>query len=322
MTRVIKKLGLIFAALLLLVSSIPLLNNQNVKAADTTASDTTIKLGTTQSVASLPFYVAQDKKYYQTHNVTVELQQFKSASELNDAIKAGTVNGAVTDLVNFTTIQKNNKSWKIAGTLSGYNGLVANKKIKKVKNLKGKTIAVDKKDGSKYYLKNLLAKNNLKLKDVKIKNISTQGKRVSSLKSKKVDAAVVADPFISNAKKSGAKVLNKQKLGNRNGDVVAFSSDIYSKKVTDLNNLFNSYDDAAKELKKNGYTPSDLLLLQIGATRKAAASMNQQDSKFTNSKRVKNKDFLKATRYAKSQKLIKTRPALSSVSVKVDKVKK
>lgn len=320
MRRVMKKLGLIFAALLLIVSSLPLLSMQDVKAADST--DTTIKIGTTQSVASLPFYVAQDKKYFQAHNVTVELQQFKTPAELNDAIKAGTVNGAVTDLVNFTQIAKKNKSWKVAGTLTGYNGLVANKKFKNVKKLKGKKIAVNKQDGSKYYLQQLLKKNNMKLKDVKIKNVEQQSTRVKQLKSKKVDAAVVADPFITNAKKNGAKVINKQKANAKNGDVIAFSSDIYSKRVTDLNNIFNSYDDAAKELTKNGLTPADLLLLQIGATRKSAAAMNEMEIKFGNSKRVKSSDFDKAAIYAKKQKLIKTRPSLNSVMVKVDKVKK
>ncbi|MCH4010082.1 ABC transporter substrate-binding protein [Companilactobacillus sp.] len=323
MTRVIKKLGLIFAALLLVVSSLPLLNAQSVKAADSTdQSDATIKIGTTQSLASLPFYVAQEKQFYQEHNITVELQQFKSAGALNDAIKAGSVNAAVTDLVNFTTIAKNNKSWKVTGTLTGYNGLVANKKDKNIKSLKGKTIALDKKDGSKLYLKNLLKKNNMKLSDVKIKNIAEQGKRTSSLKSKKVDAAVVADPFISNAKKSGAKVLNKQKASNTNGDVIAINNDYASKHVTDVNNLFNSYQDATKNLNKQGLTPSDSLLVQLGATRNAAADMNSLDITFKKARRVTVANFDKAVNYSKAQKLIKSRQQLSEVQLKVDKVTK
>jgi NitT/TauT family transport system substrate-binding protein len=326
MTRVMKKLGLIFAALLLLVSSIPLLNTQSAKAADSTTdtstTETTIKLGTTQTVASLPFYVAQLKQYYQAHNVTVELTQYKSTTDLNKAISDGTINGAVTDSVNFTTIHNDNKSWKIASSLTGYNGLVANKKYKNVKSLKGKTIAIDKKDGSRYYLKNLLAKNDMKLSDVKLQNVAEQGTRVSDLKDKKVDAAVVADPFISNAKHNKAKVLNKQKVSNKNGDVLALSSDIYSKKITDANNLINSYDDAVKDLNKQGFAPSDQLLVQLGASRSAAASMNSMDVHFAKAKRVKKADFDKAAKYAKNYKLVKTAPKLSSVQVKIDKVSK
>lgn len=325
MTRVIKKLGLIFAALLLLVGSLPLLNIQQAKAADSsdqTQASNTIKIGTTQSVASLPFYVAQDKKYFQTHSVNVELQQFKSASKLDDAIKDGTVNAAVTDLVNFTQIAKKNKSWRVAGTLTGYNGLIANKKYKNVKSLKHKTIAVDKKDGSKYYLKQVLAKNDLKLSDVKIKNVAEQGTRVKDLKKKKVAAAVVADPFISNAKHNCAKVLNKQKASNKNGDVIAFSNDVTTKQVSGVNNIFNSYDDARKELNKQGLTFTDMLLLQLGATRNGAVKMNNLDIHFAKSHRVKKSDYNKATKYAKSQKLIKTRNSLRMVEVKLDKVHK
>lgn len=326
MTRVMKKLGLIFATLLLLVSSLPLFGSQSVQAADegtqTTAAHNTIKIGTTQSISSLPFYVAQEKKYYEAHNVTVELQQFKTTSELNDAIKNGTVNAAVTDLVNFTTIAKNNKNFKVAGTLTGYNGLVANKKIKNIKNLKGKKIAVDKTDGSMYYLKNVLKKNNLKLSDVKIKNIAEQGSRVDNLKSKKVDAAVVSDPALSNAKHNGAKVLKQQKASNKNGDVIVFNTDITSKQVSDTNNVFNAYADAVKDLNKQGFAPSDMLLVQLGASRQAASKMNSKDVTFKNSKRVNKKDFKKAAKYAKSQKLIKKVPSLSSVQVKVDKVTK
>ena len=325
MTRVMKKLGLIFATLLLLVSALPLVNVHNAKAADSTtqtqATDS-IKLGTTQSVSSLPFYVAQSKKYFEAHNVTVELQQFKTTSELNDAIKAGTINGAVTDLVNSTVVAKDNKDWKVAGTLTGYNGLVSNKKFKDIKSLKGKKIAVDKTNGSQYYLKNLLSKNGLKLSDVKIKNVAEQSTRVSDLKSKKVDAAIVADPFISNAKHNGAKVLNKQKANNKNGDVVMINSTLASKQVSDVNNLFNSYNDAAKNLNKEGFMPSDTLLVQLGASRDAAVAMNSMDVHFSKSIRVNKTDLEKAAKYAKSQKLIKKVPSLSSLQVKVDKVTK
>ncbi|AKP67114.1 ABC transporter substrate-binding protein [Companilactobacillus ginsenosidimutans] len=325
MTRVMKKLGLIFAAVLLLVSSLPLLNTQSAKAADSTtdaSANTTITIGTTQSVASLPLYVAQGSKYFETHNVTVALKQYKTTSALNDAIKAGTVNAAVTDLVNFTTIQKNNKSWKIASAVTGYNGLVANKKFKNIHDLKGKTIAINKKDGTRLYLKNLLKKNHMKLSDVKLKNVADQSTRTKNLKSKKVDAAVVADPFISNAKKSGAKVINKQNASNKNGDIIAVSSDLTTKKVTDVNNLFNGFDDAVKDLNKMGLTPSDTLLLQLGATRKGAVAMNDLDLKFAKAKRVKIADYDKTVNYAKSYKLIKSKQSLSHSQVKIDKVAK
>ncbi|MQS53639.1 transporter substrate-binding domain-containing protein [Lactobacillus salsicarnum] len=323
MTRVMKKLGLIFATLLLLVSSVPLLNQHSAQAADTTANtDSTIKVGTTQSISSLPFYFAQDKKYYDAHSVKVELQQFKTASELNDAIKAGKVNVAVTDLVNFTTIAKNNKSWKVAGTATGYSALVANKKFKNVKSLKGKTIAIDKKDGSKYYLKNLLSKNDMKMSDVNVKNVANLTTRVSNLKSKKVDAAVLSDPAISNAKQNGAKVLNKQKANNKNGDIIAVSNDLTTSKVSDVNNLINSYNDAAKDLTKSGFVPADVLLLQLGATRKSAAKMNDLDVKFASSKKVKKADFDKAVKYAKSQKLISNTMKYKNEKVNLDKVTK
>jgi ABC-type nitrate/sulfonate/bicarbonate transport systems, periplasmic components len=134
------------------------------------------------------------------NNLNVDVKAYDSTKELNSAISDGTVNAAVTDLVNYAAISKQHSNWKIAGTMPGYYGLVANKKYKSVKKLKGKTIAVDKADYSKYYLKNVLKKSKLKLSSVKLKQIDSEKDRVSALKSGDVDAAVLQDPSISEAK--------------------------------------------------------------------------------------------------------------------------
>jgi ABC-type nitrate/sulfonate/bicarbonate transport systems, periplasmic components len=167
-------------------------------------------------------------------NISVEVKNFDSNSQLDSAIKDGTVNAAVTNLVSYAGLvnKKANKSWKLVGTLPGYNGLVANKKYKSVKSLKGKTIALDKKDASKQYLLSVLKKNKMKSSSVKIKQVDGQQDRVNALKDGSVDAAILEDPLMSSAKANGGKILNRQKMSADNGNVLIINSKFAKKNVS------------------------------------------------------------------------------------------
>lgn len=326
MKQVLKRVALIFATIILMVSSLSMINLKTVKAADDDKSNmnttSTIKIGLTKSVASLPELISQENNAYTRDKLDIQLKVYDSTKELNKAINSGEVNGAVTDLVNYSAILKKNKSWKITSTAPGYLGLASNKKYKTIKSLKNKTIAVDKKDGTKYYLSQLLKKNGMKMSDVKLKQVDKEDERVSELKDKKVDAAILSDPSISTAQRNGSKILKQQATDANNGNVVVFSNKVLSKNGSAMNMFYNNYIDSIKYFNKGGYATVNPILFQLGAPKKTAVEMNQIDVTFKKPARVNKSDFNQAMSYAKQQKInTKSVDFNKAQSNKIDRVK-
>src|SRR5262249_32475346 len=82
---------------------------------------------------------------------------------------------------------------------NGGDGIVANKDIKSIADLKGKQVAVNEGSVSEFYLNVLLAKANLKESDLKTVNM-TAGDAGTAFVSKRVDAAVTWEPWLTKGK--------------------------------------------------------------------------------------------------------------------------
>lgn len=321
MSRSLKKIALIFATLLLVLGSLPFLNLTTAKAATEVGNDK-ITIGTLKNTAAMPAIVSNETNGFNINNVDVDVKSYDTNTELNDAITQGTVNVAVTDLVSYASLVKKNPKWQIAGTLPGYSALVANKKYKSIKSLKNKTIALDKTDSSKMYLKTVLKKNKMKLSNVKIKQVDSDNDKVAALKSGSVDAAILDDPAISNAKSNGAKVLNKQKANKDNGDILIINKDFSKTNVSSTQILVSTMNDQIKRFNKIGnYTMWNDALRQFTVTDKAVKSLNSGDMTFKKIHKVKKSDYNKAFKYAKSQKLYKGKISMKGHVLKVKNVK-
>lgn len=321
MSRLVKKLGLIFMAFVLLVSSFSFMNLTTVKAAE--AGNTKITIGTIKNTSAVPVVMGKLGHTFTRNNVEVDVKSFDNNTELNEAIAQGTVNVAVTNLVSYASIAKDNSIWKIAGTMPGYYSLVANKKFKSIKSLKGKTIAVDKKDMSKLYLKNLLKKNKVKLSGVKLSQVDSEADRAAAVKDGKADAAVVEETSLSQAKANGAKVLNVQKSKSDNGNIIIMSTKFTSKNASSTNIVISTINEEIKTLNdSDSYMLGNDVFRQWNITSEAAAKLNKQDVSFKKVHRVKKNDFNKAFKYAKSQKLYKGKVNYKKSNLKIKEVKK
>lgn len=321
MSRNLKKIGLIFAAFLLILGSLPFMGLSTAKAATEYGNDK-VTIGTLKNTAGIPASMAKSGSTFANDNVNADVTTFDSNVQLSDAITNGKVNMAVTDLVSYAAIVKNNSKWKIVGTLPGYYGLVANKKYKSIKSLKGKTVAVDKKDSSKQYLQTILKKNHMKLSSVKIKQVDADSTRVDSLKSGDIDAAVLTDPAISNAKGNGDKILNRQKQGADNGNVLIVNTDYSKKNASAMRSIVSAMNEQIKRINKTGnYMMANDVLRNFGLNDKSVTYLNNMDFKFKKMHKVKKSDFKKAFKYAKSQKLYKGKVNYKADTVKIEGVK-
>jgi len=323
MSRSLKKFGIIIATFLLILGTLPFVGLSKVKADTAPTAANKITIGTTKNTAGVLMNQANLAGDFTKSNITVEMKSFDSNSELNAAIKDGTVNVAATNLVSYASLTKANASWKIAGTLPGYHGLVANKKYKNVKSLKGKTVAIDKKDSSKQYLKSVLKKNKIKYSSIKVKQVDAESTRVDSLKSGDVDAAILSDPSMSIAKgNNGDKILNRQKISADNGDVLIINKDFAKKNTAAMQILVSVMDTQIKNINKIGsYSMASDALRQLEISGKAAEDITKMDVSFKKIHKVKKSDFNKTFKYAKSQKLYKGKINYKAHTLKVKGIK-
>ncbi|MQS76929.1 ABC transporter substrate-binding protein [Companilactobacillus halodurans] len=321
MSRNLKKLGIVFATFLLILGTLPFVGLSQVKAADEQGADK-ITIGTIKNAAGIPAGMADNSSAFKKNNIDVEVKVYNSNTELNQAIKDGTVNVAASNLVSYASLVKSNPTWKVAGTLPGYHALVANKKYKSFKSLKGKTIAIDKNDASKQYLKKILKKHKVKYSSVKVKQIDADSDRVNSLKSGEVDAAVLEDPAISDAKGNGAKILNRQKISGDNGNVLIINNDFAKKNRSSTQILTSVMDDQIKQINRiNDYGMASAPLRNFGISNKGAKIITKINVKFKKIHKVKKSDFKKAFKYAKSQKLYKGKINYKKNTLKVKNIK-
>lgn len=319
----LKKISIIIATVLLVLSSLSFTNLITTKAA-TAAGNDKITLGVTKNTASIPALMASSNSIFSKENLSVDVKTYDSTSQLNEAINNGTVNIAVTDLVNYASLinEKDNKGWKLAGTLPGYNGLVANKKYKSIKSLKGKTIALDKKDFSKQYLLNVLKKNKMKASSVKIQQIDSQSDRVSALKDGTVDAAVLEDPMMSNAKSNGGKILNRQNMKADNGNVLIINNKYSKRNATAMTMFIDCLNKEIKLLNDSGsYGMAGTVLNSMNYDTNAAKVLTGLSVDFKKVHKIKKSDFNKAFKYAKSHKLYKGKISYKAHTLKITNVK-
>jgi NitT/TauT family transport system substrate-binding protein len=162
----------------------------------------TIKIAHSTWVGYGPLYIAQEKGIFKKNGVDVELILMEDPKErfptmMADKIEmiASTVDTALLYLKKPTDFQ-----YVVAiDDSSGGDGIVANKDITSIADLKGKKVAVNEGSVSQFYLNVLLAKAGLKEADLQTVNM-TAGDAGSAFVSKRVDAAVTWEPWLSKGK--------------------------------------------------------------------------------------------------------------------------
>jgi len=183
------------AALLLSMVVLPVM-------AATIARADTVKIAHSTWVGYGPLYIAQDKGFFKKNGVDVELIVMEDPKERFPTLMADKID-VIASTVDATLLYlKTPKDFQYVVAIddsNGGDGIVANKDIKTVADLKGKQVAVNEGSVSEFYLNVLLAKAGLKESDLKPVNM-TASDAGTAFVSKRVDAAVTWEPWLSRGK--------------------------------------------------------------------------------------------------------------------------
>jgi NitT/TauT family transport system substrate-binding protein len=175
-----------------------------------------IAIGGQAQLVYLPVTLAAQLGYYHDEGLEVELHDFPGGSKALEALMGGSadvVSGFFDHTVQMAAEGKELRSFVAMLRYPGLALIVspaASKKIESVKDLEGLNVGVSAPGSSTHMLLNhLLIKSQLKPSDVSAIGIGMAGGAVMAMESGKVDAAIMAEPGISQlrARKGELKVL-------------------------------------------------------------------------------------------------------------------
>jgi len=171
-------------------------------AAPAPAAAETIKIAHSTWVGYGPLYIARDKGIFKKNGVDVELVLMEDPKERFPTLMADKIQMIASTVDTALLYLKSPHDFQYVVAIDdskGGDGIVADKTITSVKELKGKKVAVNEGSVSEFYLNVLLARAGLKESDLNIVNM-TAGDAGSAFVSKRVDAAVTWEPWLSKGK--------------------------------------------------------------------------------------------------------------------------
>jgi NitT/TauT family transport system substrate-binding protein len=162
----------------------------------------TIKIAHSTWVGYGPLYIARDMGFFKNNGLDIELVVMEDPKERFPTLMADRIQMIASTVDTALLYMKKPDDFQYVVAIddsNGGDGIVANKDIKSIADLKGKNVAVNEGSVSEFYLNVLLAKENLKESDLNIVNM-TASDAGSAFVSQRVDAAVTWEPWLSRGK--------------------------------------------------------------------------------------------------------------------------
>lgn len=215
----------------------------------------TLKLAHSTWVGYGPFYIARDKGFFKEEGVDVELSIMEDTPLKMGAFMAGQLDMVASTADEFPIYLKEGKSIRYVLAVDnskGGDGVVANKDINSVADLKGKKVAFEQGSVSQFFFNALLKEAGLTQDDVEAVNM-TATDAGTAFASKNVDAAVTWEPALSQGANSehGKLLVSSADKPGLITDVVAVSAETASSRPEDVKAFVRAWYKALDFLAKN-----------------------------------------------------------------------
>jgi NitT/TauT family transport system substrate-binding protein len=163
-----------------------------------------LKLAHSTWVGYGPFFVAQEKGFFKDEGVDVELVNVEDVKIRFAALAAGQIDAMATTVDTMPLYLKPGIRYQYLFAVDdskGGDGVVANKEITSIADLKGKKVAFTEGSVSQFYVNVLLQEAGLEQADIEVINM-TAGDAGSAFVSGQVDAAVTWEPWLTRGKQA------------------------------------------------------------------------------------------------------------------------
>lgn len=235
-----------FIAAAILAAAVAVVPLRASHAAGRTASMPTIRIAFSTWTGYSALVAGVDTGLFKKYGLNVTYQVVEDPSARFAAFRAGSLDGIATTVDTFT--RQAARGAPVVQVLGidrsvGGDGIVAVNSIKKVSQLKGKTVAVNVGSTSEFFLAYVLKQNGMSLSDVTIEDMPDSGIAGSTFKAGKVDVAVTWEPWLSRAsQRPGGRVLVSSKsYPNIIVDVFGFRSDFIKAHPDEVRTFVRAY---------------------------------------------------------------------------------
>ena len=170
----------------------------------------------------LPLYYAQRTGLFDSLGLKVQIASYRSQMDCDTALLSRTADGGWADNERLKHLGKPATQWHTLLKDSGCWQLLVNSKqrIKQVKDLNGRTLAISRQSASTTVLAEALRTGSLKPEQVYRPQINDLKLRASMLAAGQVDGAVLPWPYTSMATAQGCRTLYTEKEAGEHGCLV------------------------------------------------------------------------------------------------------
>lgn len=211
-----------------------------------------LKVGILPDVDSIPLIIAESQGYFEKTGAKVEIEHFSSAKDRDSALQAGSIDGAISDILAAAFAKDGGFDVKITSKSDGSYKFLAGKEsgIENLQEMKGKAVALSKNTIIEYATDMMLLESDVNLAEVDKQVIPQIPARLEMLQNGKVDSATLPEPLASVAVKNGAKILGSTDALGINPGVILFTAKSIETKAEEIKNFYKAYNMAVEYLNK------------------------------------------------------------------------
>lgn len=214
-----------------------------------------LRLGHSHWVGYGPFFVAEEKGYFDEEGVDVELVTLDNPKVRFSALVAGKIDALATTIDTMPLYLKPDVTMEYLFCLddsTGGDGIVANEEIGSVEDLKGKKVAFNEGTTSDFFLNYVLRQNGLAVEDLNGVNM-TQSDAGSAFMTKRVDAAVTWEPWLTRAKQSehGHVLIDSSATPGIITDCVMAKTETANERLDEFKAMYRAWNRAIAFVKDN-----------------------------------------------------------------------
>jgi NitT/TauT family transport system substrate-binding protein len=233
------------------------------------AENTNLKMGLLPILDILPFYVAEQKGYFEEEGINVEFVPVKSAQERDALMQAGEIDGMLNDLVSTGLFNRDEVQIKIVATVRRsypespqFRVLTApDSGISSAQDLAGVPIGISQNTVIEYITDRMLEAEGLSPDQIEVVEVSAIPVRFEQLMAGQIQAATLPDPLAQGAVADGANlVVDDSQYAEYSQSVLSFSIEAVDSKPNTINKFLSAWNRAVGDLNSNPNQYSDLLI--------------------------------------------------------------
>jgi NitT/TauT family transport system substrate-binding protein len=213
--------------------------------------ETTLRIGTNVWIGNEPLYLARDLGYLKS--ATVQLVEYSSASEVMRAFRNQAIDGMVLTLDELFVLAVEGLQPRIILVVDVSNGadvVVGRPGMRSMRDLKGKSVAVESSALGAFVLSRALALNGMQRSDVKVVHLEPSEHR-GGFEKGLVDGAVTFDPYRMELLQIGATTLfDSTQIPGEIVDLLAVRATVVEKMPNAIQALLTAWFSALDYIKR------------------------------------------------------------------------